>query len=295
VKRALWIATLTLALAVPAARADRGSIPFKPGVEIFEPRQRAMLAWNGEEEILLLSTDLAASESTMVLEVLPLPSEPVVKKGDVGVFAKATELINRKIAEGEVKTRSAKGLGHPGEEPAGEITFHEKIGSHDISVAHVLDQTGFVAWVVDYLDSAGVENPTIPGPLKEVVEEYLREGFTWFVFDVVSLGEELGTSDAIQYRFKTDHLYYPLRITRTEKGSTSIDLLVLTPRLLNVFPGISYKRIALPHDPVTLMGMELWGLNREMHELLGKPKEAKLRIWKLRGDLASFDKDLLAK
>jgi len=293
-KRALCFSSIIIALAVSTACADRGSIPFKPGVEIFEPNQRALIAWNGEEEILLLSTDLAASESTMVLEVLPLPSEPVVKKGDVEVFAKATALINRKLVE-KVKTRDAKGPGEEDEKPAGEVTFHEKIGSHDISVTHVLDETGFVAWVVEYLDSAGAENPTIPESLKPVVQEYLVEGFRYFVFDVVSLCEEPRTSEAIQYRFETDHLYYPLKITRTETGSTKIDLLVLTPHLLNVFPGISYKRIALPHEPVTLTGIELWGLNREMYELLGKPKESKLRIWKLGGELASFDKDLLAK
>lgn len=56
--------------------ADRGLIPFIPGVQIFEPNQRAMIAWNGSEEILLLSTDLRASQATQVLEVLPLPSEP---------------------------------------------------------------------------------------------------------------------------------------------------------------------------------------------------------------------------
>jgi hypothetical protein len=213
----------------------------------------------------------------------------------VEVFAKATALINRKLAEKEMATRGAKGVDGEEEKPAGEITFHEKIGSHDISVIHVLDQTGFVAWVDGYLDSAGVRNPEIPGPLKQVVTEYLTEGFAWFVFDVVSLDKEPKTNEAVQYRFKTDHLYYPLKITRTETGFTEIDLLVLTPRLLNVFSGISHTEITLPHEPVTLTGIELWSLNREMHELLGKPKEARLRIWKLRGELASFEKDLLAK
>lgn len=293
-RKTLCITAIVIALAISTAWADRGSIPFKPGVEIFEPNQRALIAWNGEEEILLLSTDLAASESTLVLEVLPLPSEPVVKKGDVEVFAKATALINRKLAE-KMAARGAKEPAQAEEKPAGEVTFHERIGSHDISVTHVLDQTGFIAWVTEYLDSAGAENPAIPESLKPVVEEYLREGFKYFVFDVVSLCEEPRTSEAIQYRFETDHLYYPLKITRTETGSTDIDLLVLTPRLLSMFPGISYKRVTLPHEPVTLTGIELWGLNREMYELLGKPKEAKLRIWKLGGELSSFDKDLLAR
>ena len=47
--------------------ADRGSIPFRPDIRIFEPKQRAMIAWNGEEEILLLTTDMKASDSTEVL------------------------------------------------------------------------------------------------------------------------------------------------------------------------------------------------------------------------------------
>ena len=81
----------------PTLYADRGSIPFNPNVKIFEPNQRAMIAWNGEEEILLLTTDLRASAPTKVLEVIPLPSKPEVKRGDIEVFKRATALINKKI------------------------------------------------------------------------------------------------------------------------------------------------------------------------------------------------------
>jgi hypothetical protein len=288
----LSMAAISL-LAMPAARADRGSIPFKHGVEIFEPKQRAMLAWNGEEEIMLLSTDIAASESTQVLEVLPLPSEPEVKKGDVSVFARAAQLITSKL--GQAGAPRGVSPGGKTKSPAGEVAFHEKIGSHDISVTHVLDPIGFVAWVEDYLDSANVQSPVIPDPLREVVEEYVEDGFTWFVFDVVDLSESTRTLEAIQYRFKSDRLYYPLRITRTETGTTEIELLILTHRLLNVFRGISHQEVLLTHEPVTLTGAELWGLSMDMYNLLGKPDEAKLRIWKIRGDLPSFKKDLLAE
>jgi len=82
--------------------ADRGMIPVDPNAQIFEPNQRAMIAWNGAEEILLLSTDLRASYSTMVVEVLPLPAEPEVKKGDLETFRKATDLINRKLYAGSM-------------------------------------------------------------------------------------------------------------------------------------------------------------------------------------------------
>jgi hypothetical protein len=46
------------------ASGDCGGIPFKTHVQVFEPDQRAVIAYNGREEILLLSTDLRASEPT---------------------------------------------------------------------------------------------------------------------------------------------------------------------------------------------------------------------------------------
>src|SRR5512134_1393996 len=93
-----WSLTLAVLLASTGSLfADRGAIPFRPHVTIFEPTQRAMIAWNGEEEILILSTDLRASQRTKVLEVMPFPAEPCVTKGDVGVFKRAVKLINSKI------------------------------------------------------------------------------------------------------------------------------------------------------------------------------------------------------
>jgi hypothetical protein len=269
-------------------------MPFKPGVKVFEPNQRAMIAWNGKEEILLLTTDLRASERTRVLEVLPLPSEPVVTEGDMEVFSKATSLINRKLRDAGKKSRA---LGLEGEvpPPAGEITFHERIGAHDISVAHVLEPGGFVEWVNTYLNGLGVDNAVIPEALKAVVEEYIEEEFTWFVFDVVELGEEPKTNEAIQYRFKTESLFYPVKITRTDEGWTEIDLLILTPRLLSNFPGISIRDVRLAHDPITISADEVRWLSEEIDDLLGHREDMKLRIWKISGELASFEEDLVAR
>ncbi|MBN1695398.1 DUF2330 domain-containing protein [candidate division WOR-3 bacterium] len=275
--------------------ADRGSIPFEPYIKIFEPTQRAMIAWNGEEEILLLSTDMSASDTTEVLEVLPLPNEPVVKKGDVETFRKATDLINEKIRLQNLIISKRNGGKERGIEPAGKITFHEKIGAHDISVAHVLNKEGFIIWVEKYLNSLGVENPEIPEGLKKVVDEYLEENFTWFVFDVVSLDTEIKTNDAIQYRFKTDFLFYPVKIMNTEEGYTSMELLVLTPELLRHFPGIPLETIELPHQPISITSSELSELNEEMDELLEHKDNMKLRIWNIEGNISSFTEDLIAR
>ena len=295
-KRTVGLLVLGIVLATQTAVADRGSIPFHPWVKIFEPDQRAMIAWNGSEEILLLSTDLRASEPTKVLEVIPLPSEPQVEEGDVEVFRKATELINRKLAPRMPLAPGGRGTyAAPGGRPAAELTFHEKIGAHDISVIHVLDHQGFIRWVNDYLRRAGVENPTIPPPLAGVIGEYLRDDYKWFVFDVIELGEKTVTNDAIQYRFKSNCVYYPLKIMRTEEGRTRITLLILTPRLLSNFPGLPASRINLAHQPVAITSSELRSLNKELDALLGHRSDMKLRIWKIEGRLSAFQRDLIAR
>jgi hypothetical protein len=288
---------IMLALLGPAPLfADGGPIPFNRRVQVFEPNQRAMIAWNGGEEILLLSTDMRVSEATRVLEVLPLPSEPKVKKGDVETFRKATTLINSKIRKAPVMASRSGGRGGAGGagRPAGEVTFHKKIGANDISVTHVLDTEGFIAWVEKYLRSAGVEDPTIPTALKNAIGGYLGEGVAWFVFYVVSLDEVLSTGEAIQYRFKTKSLYYPMKVTQTAVGHTTVDLLVLSPRLLDRFPGIPSSRVHLRHEPVSITSEELHSLNPDMDALLGHRKDMKLRIWRLQGQASEFQQDLIA-
>jgi hypothetical protein len=281
-------------LMVPRAHADRGSMPFKPGVKVFEPVQRAMIAWNGKEEILLLTTDLKASEATKVLEVLPLPAEPEVTEGDMEVFTRAITLINRKLRSAR---KGARALSWEGEDlqPAGEITFHERIGAHDISVAHVLAPAGFVEWVDEYLREQGVDTPVIPETLKDVVEEYIEDDYRWFVFDVVELDEEARTNEAIQYRFRTGSLFYPVKITRTDEGWTEIELLILTPRLLSQFPGISIRDVELAHRPISITADEVRWLSEDIDDLLGHRGGMNLRIWRISGDLASFEDDLIAR
>jgi hypothetical protein len=279
-------------LLVSLASADRGMMPFDPNIQIFEPTQRVMIAWNGEEEILLLSTDVHASESTMVLEVLPVPAEPAVKKGDLETFRRATDLINRKLYKGEAS--KGRMLSEGVVVPSGEVTFHERIGAHDISVTHLLDASGFVTWVVNYLQTLDVEADIVSPEMSDLIEQYIAGGFEWFVFDVVSFGEEVVTNEPIQYRFKANRLFYPLKITQTAAGSTSIELLILTPRLLSRFPSMPVESIHLKHEPIAVDRDELKMLNEEMYDLLQSYKELKLRIWSLEGDLGSFKNDLIA-
>jgi hypothetical protein len=278
---------------VVSLRADRGAIPFRPGVTIFEPTQRALIAWNGEEEILILSTDLRASQPTKVLEVMPFPAEPRVTKGDVAVFRRAVKLINsRPFSAARFEGQSRAAADSP---PPGEITFHKRIGAHDVAVAHVLNSDGFVKWVNSFLKRCSVDNPVIPARLRAVIEEYLQDGYRWFAFDVIELEKSFKTLEALQYRFPTSALFYPVKISRANQGETSMELLVLSPTLLRNFTGIPRSQIWLRHEPISLSSAEVRSLDRGMDDLLGHREDVKLRIWLVRGDFSSFDRDVLAR
>jgi hypothetical protein len=286
-----------LLVAAGPVQADRGAIPFHPEVTIFEPNQRALIAWNGEEEILLLSTDLRASQTTKVLEVMPFPAEPRVKKGDVRVFQRAIKLINSKRPRPQLVRAYGVGQDRAAAEapPPGEITFHERIGAHDVSVARVVSGDGFVEWVNDYLRRASVGKPVIPPRLRRVVQEYIDDGFCWFAFDVVSLESKFRTLEALQYRFASSALFYPVKISRSNQGQTSMELLVLTPRLLGTFTGIPRSQIELRHEPVSLTSAEVRSLDKGMDDLLDHREDVKLRICRVEGDFASFDRDIIAQ
>jgi hypothetical protein len=296
-KRIAILSAFAVLLAAQVGWTDCGSIPFKPGVDIFEPNQRAVIAWDGKEEILLLSTDLRASEPTKVLEVIPFPTEPEVTKGDVAVFHKATGLINSRLLAGKQGWGGMGGfgsgaLGGAAPPPAGEVTFHEQIGAHDVSVIQVLRPDRFVAWVEEYLQQSGVDHPTISPEIKGVVQEYMRDGFRWFAFNVVELGAETVAKEAIQYQFQTRFLYYPLRITRTEKGETSIRLIILSRRLVRI-PNVGAPRVRLMHTPFAISPSELAELDEGLYELLKREPQTLIRLWEIQGVPSRFKRDVV--
>ncbi len=182
--------------------ADRGAIPFLPGVLLREPRQQAVIAWNETEQILVLSTDLSASEETSVLQVMPFPSEPEIAEADVRIFRQLHEIawssFDRARPPG---LRGGSLTDGPQVQPPGEITFHERIGSHELFTIRADRLDGFVEWVHGRLRELGVDQPGIPPILRRSVEDYIREGYRWFVFDVVDLSPEMRTLEAISYRF----------------------------------------------------------------------------------------------
>ena len=209
--------------------ADRGMIPTSD-VSVYGPGQKAIIAWNGEEELLILSTDVYTSESSPVLGILPLPSNPkAIKEGNFDAFTQIESLIR-------IKAPPYLGRGI-------NITFHEKIGAHDITVVEVNDVQEFIQWAENYLKEHGIEKEISGDKLEAIVSDYIKRDLKFFVFDLTDVSKAKESIEPIMYRFESSFLYYPLKISKLALGDVDIGIFAITNGRINR-SSISVLRIA---------------------------------------------------
>ncbi len=147
--RLTWIFAFLflVSMSISSVFADRGMIPVNPEVSVYEPGQNAILAWNGHEEIMILSTDVSSSQQTIVLEILPLPSKPTIAAGSFQSFQRIQSLIwneglNLFMYDDKSEVRSG----------SVEVVFHEEIGAHNITVVKASDTAELSSWMDDFLE-----------------------------------------------------------------------------------------------------------------------------------------------
>ena len=202
------------------ASADRGGIPFG-AVRYHEDAQNAIAAWNGKEEVLILSTDIRAEQSGKLLEMLPLPTIPSkITQGDSQQFKTFLSLFNAKLKP--LTTKST--LRTAGDLPGGnsssvQILFQQSVGAHNLTVAKVNDCDHYAEWVRGFAVQNGVVNYSIGTEMNQSVKEHLDRGISIFVFDIVEVGPDLRSQDPLVYRFNTSRFYYPMAITAASSGN----------------------------------------------------------------------------
>ncbi len=292
--RTLLAATTALVGLATASAGRAATVPFAAGAEVSMPRQRAVTAWNGEEQVLVLCSDLVADRATRVLCVVPFPSEPEVRKADASLFRKGTDQINEKLFPRAPPRRAEPGrddAGTPDRRPAGEVEFAEIAEVEDLKAVQFRDRAALERWALDHLRQAGVEQPELPAALRPAAEEYFASGVRWFAVHVVQIGTEVRTTEAVQYRFDSPAMYYPLRIYRTEAGAGTFQLVLVTPRLL-CMPRLDGGRVRLMHVPVGLTEDELGYLDKTLDSLLDHRRGMMLRLWEIQGRLSGFGSDV---
>jgi len=205
-------------------KADRGMIPIIPGISVYEPGQKAIIGWNGEVEMLILSTDVYSPQEVKVLEILPLPSNPDrIEKASFESF----HYVNGLIIKHAPRTKWFRGVLSPGTEGV-TILFKTKIGVHDITVVRADESKELTYWIQDFLKKNGLENSLDLGSAEQVIDDYISAGFQFFVLDIIEVSDERSV-EPILYEFRTPFLYYPLKISSIIPGETRISLFLITP------------------------------------------------------------------
>ncbi|MEW6070883.1 MAG: DUF2330 domain-containing protein, partial [Candidatus Thermoplasmatota archaeon] len=210
----ILILLFTILLVNNSNSADRGLIG-PPQIELEENAQNAIVAWNGTEEVLILSTDIKSSERSLALGILPLPSQPLeIKEGSFESFTNLQKIVNEKLKEHYLKRGySLEDANRMGNESGIQIVYRNIIGAHNITIVRVDNLTYFIDWAINFSVQHGLENINFSESFKSSIENYLNMNIRYFVFDVIETNETQQSINPIIYRFRTDFLYYPLNIT----------------------------------------------------------------------------------
>jgi len=286
------LAELSSLTTVSRANPDVSFDPLQ--VTVFEPHQRAIILWNGTEEVLLLSTDQRASQQTAVLEVIPLPSEPKVRLGSFETFEKAQRLVVEKRTWAVAHGGAQAGLVQV-PESAGRIAFQKKMGAHDVTVAQSLDRVGFVGFVQDHLKKRyGVQEAPIRPEFVEIIQSYLDDGYQWFVFDAIALGDSNQSRRPVEYRFRSNAVFYPMRISNGEEGTTKVDLLVFSSNGASAFEGLESAYFD-KKTPLEVNATEVESLADNWLGFFGTDENPVMDQWLVEGDIRNFRKDVIVR
>lgn len=287
---------IPLILIIPGfAFADMGVVVWPPEIRLDQSAQNAIVAWNGEEEIIILSVDVESAGKTTALRILPLPANPTeIKEGSFESFEKLVEIMNEKIEEVR-QDFFALGKGLEAPAPGVEITFHEKIGAHDVTVVKVNDSDYFINWIKDFATEKGLKVKQISEGFKKGVENYLKRDLKYFVFDVIATEKGKESINPLIYRFESDYLYYPLLISGISEIAESrgkINVFVITQN-------------EIPHQPFQQPDFGWWGVGFEVEftqeelrevseEIAGLfASNVKVRKVNYHGNLYNIKKDLM--
>ena len=155
------------------------------------------------------------------------------------VFKAVERLLDRRRVRFVKKASGAKrGLSkEEGEAEPFSITFHQRLGAHDVTVVKVNRPDEFADWVQEKAKALTGGQAALPDSIRKLITKYLNEyNCPYFVFDVIEVGPDPQSIEPIIYEFKSPVVFYPLEISSTFHGHTSIDLVVFAEDIIDQDP-----------------------------------------------------------
>ncbi|MCD6562995.1 MAG: DUF2330 domain-containing protein [Thermoproteales archaeon] len=285
--------------------ADKGFISIPP-IPIREDWQMAIIAWNGKEEVMILSNvlypvNIKKSLNNSVLygiEILPLKNKPEIKGSGYESFYILEKIISR------------EGLGYQTYGPPAlfykkgdriEVIYTKRIGPHYITVLNVNDFYSLTTWLKDYLISKGIffNNESYLLKYSSIFKDYMDRGYNFFAIDVVILNMTDKNSymvpyivNPLLYKFSSKCIYYPLKISAMFTGETYIKLYLLTSERIR--PEDIHSLGFEIHYEKRINIKEISHIDYELINLFKGSSKIWLTALTYRGNISNFKKDIEA-
>ncbi len=265
--RILIFTIISLILLTGIAFSDMGAIVPDEMVNLTEPAQRAIIAYDGFSEILILSTDLSSQQNTKAVRFIPFPSKVTVKEGNKETFKNLEKLIKKYNLHYLTFYRS----GEPKKEGI-EIVSDQTLGPHRVVQVKVGEFSDFTKWVKELFKKERISKEGFTEKEQDIIVHYLKMGINYFVFDIVDLSNGINSITPLVYKFDTPYFYYPLVTSSVFSGDGNIELYIFSNY------GEPLRRIAMypmPHpwrrsETAIVNWEDMKGIDPDIAKLMGE-------------------------
>jgi len=221
----------------------------------------------------------------MVLEILPLPSNPkTIRKASEKSFTNAQNIVQLHAPRVSSFSFPFRGIYLQGGGfvetalPSSiKVTFHEKIGTHDIAVVQPKNIAEFASWIEIFLKDNNITQGAYLQNFESILKSYIVNGFDYFVLDLIELSARQKSVEPIFYEFETNSIYYPLKISSLASGETKITLFLLTREAVDQLFCFPFRFAYYGSDPsilnppvqFTIKGWEIRSIDENSSHLFG--------------------------
>jgi hypothetical protein len=243
----LFIALVALT-STPLVSAD-GWHPSAEFLHLYEPAQKAVIHWNGETEVMLLSSAVKSDQLTDIAWVVPIISttKPVVSAGNMTVFEKLVDFFDDYYWWDNPYRKLGNYDGN------GNITVIEvaEIDIYDVIILKATNATDLINWLIE-------NNLMVPEQASEVIDRYVQMDNCYFIINKIDLKNRfkdtieqiengtipenyseyqrviddlrMGLATPLRFEFTPPTLYYPLVISSLNAGEGKIEVYVIAEK-----------------------------------------------------------------
>ncbi|GGT93245.1 hypothetical protein GCM10010289_11580 [Streptomyces violascens] len=230
----LLVAVQLGSLVAPAYACGCGAMVPQSGRQLSVKQETSAVRFDGHTEqiVMRLTVDGNAPKAAWIM---PVPSRATVKLGDRHLFDQLQELsepVNRTRSyfwprDGDwpfaKSLRVGDGAPNPAAKPPVEVVGRERLGPFDVARLTATDPTALRDW----LTRNGFQ---LPPALATELRPYVDQKWEYVAIRLApdQPGQTLGGPlDPLSLTFTSDHLVYPMRLSRLAKTPQALDLYVL--------------------------------------------------------------------